>query len=189
MSSGQPSRPAGTAALDRRRHRGEDPAQPARCRRVRQGDHPRGHRQTVGRSAAPGVPVQLLHDGRPRDRQPQERIPGSPMTGTEIRFGVNLMPNLWDGQPATVGTVLLAHRKRLLDRMTDVGLDHVMIGDHVMFQSGLGNDGLTDAASVVTANDELDVYLAVYLLVLRHPLLVVRQLLTVAQLAPGRLSL
>jgi alkanesulfonate monooxygenase SsuD/methylene tetrahydromethanopterin reductase-like flavin-dependent oxidoreductase (luciferase family) len=111
------------------------------------------------------------------------------MTGTEIRFGVNLMPNLWDGQPATVGPALLAHRKRLLDHMTDVGLDHVMIGDHVMFHSGLGNDGLTDAASVVTANDELDVYLAVYLLVLRHPLLVVRQLLTVAQLAPGRLSL
>jgi alkanesulfonate monooxygenase SsuD/methylene tetrahydromethanopterin reductase-like flavin-dependent oxidoreductase (luciferase family) len=111
------------------------------------------------------------------------------MTGIETRFGVNLMPNLWDGQPATVGPALLAHRKRLLDRMTDVGLDHVMIGDHVMFQSGLGNDGLTDAASVVTANDELDVYLAVYLLVLRHPLLVVRQLLTVAQLAPGRLSL
>jgi alkanesulfonate monooxygenase SsuD/methylene tetrahydromethanopterin reductase-like flavin-dependent oxidoreductase (luciferase family) len=111
------------------------------------------------------------------------------MTRAETRYGVNLMPNLWDGQPATVGPALLAHRTRLLDRMTDVGLDHVMIGDHVMFHGGLGNDGLTDAASVVTANDELDVYLAVYLLVLRHPLLVVRQLLTVAQLAPGRLSL
>src|SRR3977135_3725130 len=111
------------------------------------------------------------------------------MTRAEPRCGGHLMPNLWDGQPATVGPALLAHRKRLLDRMTDVGLDHVMIGDHVMFQRGLGNDGLTDAASVVTANDELDVSLAVYLLVLRHPLLVVRQLLTVAQLAPGRLSL
>src|SRR6266705_1615175 len=111
------------------------------------------------------------------------------MTGIETRFGVNLMPNLWDGQPATVGPALLARRKRLLDRMTEAGMDHVMIGDHIMFQGGLGNDGLTDAASVVTANDELDVYLAVYLLVLRHPLLVVRQLLTVEQLAPGRLSL
>lgn len=111
------------------------------------------------------------------------------MTGTGTRFGVNLMPNLWSGQPAIVGSALLAHRKRLLDRMTGAGLDHVMVGDHIMFQGGLGNDGLTDAASVATANDELDLYLAVYLLVLRHPLLVARQLLTVAQFAPGRLSL
>jgi alkanesulfonate monooxygenase SsuD/methylene tetrahydromethanopterin reductase-like flavin-dependent oxidoreductase (luciferase family) len=106
-----------------------------------------------------------------------------------VRYGANMMPNLWDGRPAVVGPALLAHRRRLLDRMTDVGIDHVMIGDHIMFQGGLGNDGLTDAASVVTANAELDVYLAVYLLVLRHPLLVARQLLTVAQLAPGRLAL
>ncbi len=111
------------------------------------------------------------------------------MTATGPRFGVNLMPNLWDGGPGQAGPELLARRRRLLGRMTDAGLDHVMIGDHVMFQGGLGNDGLTDAASVVTANEALDVYLAVYLLVLRHPLLVARQLLTVAQLAPGRLSL
>jgi alkanesulfonate monooxygenase SsuD/methylene tetrahydromethanopterin reductase-like flavin-dependent oxidoreductase (luciferase family) len=104
-------------------------------------------------------------------------------------FGVNLMPSLWDGGPGIAGRELLARRRRLLGRMTDAGLDHVMIGDHVMFQGGLGNDGLTDAASALTANEELAVYLAVYLLVLRHPLLVARQLLTVAQLAPGRLSL
>ncbi|MDT4906009.1 MAG: hypothetical protein QOH52_4025, partial [Pseudonocardiales bacterium] len=102
----------------------------------------------------------------------------------DVRFGVNLMPNLWDGLPATVGPALLVKRRRLLDHMTEVGMDHVMIGDHIMFQGGLGSDGLTDAASIVTANDELEVYLAVYLLVLRHPLLVARQLLTVAQLAP-----
>jgi alkanesulfonate monooxygenase SsuD/methylene tetrahydromethanopterin reductase-like flavin-dependent oxidoreductase (luciferase family) len=42
---------------------------------------------------------------------------------------------------------------------------------------------------VVTAREDLDVYLAVYLLALRHPLLVARQLVTVAQFAPGRLSL
>jgi alkanesulfonate monooxygenase SsuD/methylene tetrahydromethanopterin reductase-like flavin-dependent oxidoreductase (luciferase family) len=67
-------------------------------------------------------------------------------------------------------------------------MDHVGVGDHVMFHGGMGNDGLVDAASVLTASD-LDVYLSVYLLVLRHPLLVARQLLTLAQLAPGRLSL
>ena len=108
---------------------------------------------------------------------------------SDIRFGVNLMPNLWDGSPSTVGSALLARRKKLLDRMADAGMDHVMTGDHVMFHGGLGNDGLTDVASIVTANEALDVYLAVYLLVLRHPLLVARQLLTVTQLAPGRMSL
>jgi alkanesulfonate monooxygenase SsuD/methylene tetrahydromethanopterin reductase-like flavin-dependent oxidoreductase (luciferase family) len=106
-----------------------------------------------------------------------------------IRYGVNLMPNHWDGAPVVVGPGLLARRRQLLDRMSALDMDHVMVGDHVMFQGGLGNDGLTDAASVLTANDTLDVYLAVYLLVLRHPLLVARQLLTVAQFAPGRLAL
>ncbi|MDT4936580.1 MAG: hypothetical protein QOG80_251 [Pseudonocardiales bacterium] len=108
---------------------------------------------------------------------------------SDIRYGVNLMPNHWDGALPVVGPALLARRRQLLDHMSALAMDHVMVGDHVMFQGGLGNDGLTDAASVVTTNADLDVYLAVYLLVLRHPLLVARQLLTVAQLAPGRLAL
>jgi alkanesulfonate monooxygenase SsuD/methylene tetrahydromethanopterin reductase-like flavin-dependent oxidoreductase (luciferase family) len=111
------------------------------------------------------------------------RAPGA------ARFGVNLMPRTWVGRPPIVGAALKAHRARLLDRMHQAGMDHVMVGDHVMFQDGVGNDGLTDAASVATATDELGVYLAVYLMVLRHPVLVVRQILTVAQFAPGRLSL
>src|SRR5262249_35284320 len=106
-----------------------------------------------------------------------------------VRFGVNLMPRTWVGRPPLVGAALKAYRARLLDRMHQAGMDHVMVGDHVMFQDGVGNDGLTDAASVATTTDELGVYLAVYLMVLRHPVLVVRQILTVAQFAPGRLSL
>jgi alkanesulfonate monooxygenase SsuD/methylene tetrahydromethanopterin reductase-like flavin-dependent oxidoreductase (luciferase family) len=58
-----------------------------------------------------------------------------------------------------------------------------------MFHDGIGNDGLTDAASLITASQDLGVYLAVYLMVLRHPLVVARQILTVAQYGPGRLSL
>ena len=108
---------------------------------------------------------------------------------SRVRFGVNLMPQLWVDQPVRTGQALMSHRARLFRRMAEAGIDHVMVGDHVMFHGGVGNDGLTDAASVVTASDELDVYLAVYLLVLRHPLLVARQILTVAQFAPGRLSL
>ncbi len=111
------------------------------------------------------------------------------MTSAGPAFGVNLMPSLWDGGPGLTGRELLDRRRRLLGRMASAGLDHVMVGDHVMFQGGLGNDGLTDAASAVTANQDLSVYLGVYLLVLRHPLPIARQLLTLAQLAPGRLSL
>jgi alkanesulfonate monooxygenase SsuD/methylene tetrahydromethanopterin reductase-like flavin-dependent oxidoreductase (luciferase family) len=107
----------------------------------------------------------------------------------DVRFGVNLMPQMWVEGPVKSGAALMTHRSRLFSRMAEAGIDHVMVGDHVMFHGGVGNDGLTDAASVVTATDELDVYLAVYLMVLRHPLLVARQLLTVAQFAPGRLSL
>jgi alkanesulfonate monooxygenase SsuD/methylene tetrahydromethanopterin reductase-like flavin-dependent oxidoreductase (luciferase family) len=106
-----------------------------------------------------------------------------------VRVGVNLMPPRWAGEPPLAGPALLAHRRRLLDRMAAAGMDHVMVGDHVTFGDGIGNDGLTDAASVVTAREDLGVYLAVYLLSLRHPLLVARQLATVAQFAPGRLRL
>jgi alkanesulfonate monooxygenase SsuD/methylene tetrahydromethanopterin reductase-like flavin-dependent oxidoreductase (luciferase family) len=105
------------------------------------------------------------------------------------RFGVNLMAQGWTGEPIITGPALLRHRARLLQRMAETGLDHVMIGDHVMFQGGTGNDGLADAASVMTATEDLGVYLAVYLLVLRHPLTVARQILTVSQFGPGRLSL
>jgi alkanesulfonate monooxygenase SsuD/methylene tetrahydromethanopterin reductase-like flavin-dependent oxidoreductase (luciferase family) len=111
------------------------------------------------------------------------------VSGDGVRFGVNLMPPLWAGEKLAAGPGLMAQRRRLLDRMAASGLDHVMVGDHVVFHGGIGNDGLADAASVVTARDDLDVYLAVYLLSLRHPLLVARQLVTVAQFAPDRLSL
>ncbi len=69
----------------------------------------------------------------------------------DIRFGVNLMPPLWAGESAKSGADLMAQRRRLLGRMAATGVDHVMVGDHVMFHGGVGNDGLTDAASVVTA--------------------------------------
>lgn len=107
---------------------------------------------------------------------------------SEVRYGINLMAPLWAGEPAETGPGLMARRRRLLGLMAEAGMDHVMVGDHVMFHGGLGNDGLVDAASTLTATD-LDVYLSVYLLVLRHPLLVARQLVTLAQLFPGRLTL
>src|ERR1700735_546378 len=120
---------------------------------------------------------------------PPATATGTATPAATARFGVNLMAQGWTGEPIITGPALLRHRARLLQRMAETGLDHVMIGDHVMFQGGTGNDGLADAASVMTATEDLGVYLAVYLLVLRHPLTVARQILTVIQFGPGRLSL
>ena len=71
----------------------------------------------------------------------------------------------------------------------EVGVDHLCVGDHVSFFVGAGSDGLTTATSLLVAQDDLPVYVALYLLPLRHPVLVARQLATIAQLAPGRLTL
>jgi alkanesulfonate monooxygenase SsuD/methylene tetrahydromethanopterin reductase-like flavin-dependent oxidoreductase (luciferase family) len=59
----------------------------------------------------------------------------------------------------------------------------------VSFFNGAGSDALISASSLLAAHAELPVYVALYLLPLRHPVLVARQLATIAQLAPGRLTL
>jgi alkanesulfonate monooxygenase SsuD/methylene tetrahydromethanopterin reductase-like flavin-dependent oxidoreductase (luciferase family) len=69
------------------------------------------------------------------------------------------------------------------------GLDHVVMGDHISFHGGHGSDGLIEAALMLGAHPRLRVHLAVYLLPLRHPVLVARQLASIAQVAPGRLHL
>jgi alkanesulfonate monooxygenase SsuD/methylene tetrahydromethanopterin reductase-like flavin-dependent oxidoreductase (luciferase family) len=76
-----------------------------------------------------------------------------------------------------------------VDQAAADGIDHLCVGDHVSFFVGAGSDGLITAASLLAAQPDLPVYVAVYLLPLRHPVLVARQLATIAELAPGRLTL
>ena len=76
-----------------------------------------------------------------------------------------------------------------LAQVADAGIDHLCVGDHVSFFVGAGSDGLIGATSLLAAQDALPVYVGLYLLPLRHPVLVARQLATIAQLAPGRLTL
>ena len=100
----------------------------------------------------------------------------------EVRVGLfpdALAPT--DGDPAQM--------RATLDRVADAGIDHLCVGDHVSFFVGAGSDGLINAASLLTAQAALPVYVALYLLPLRHPVTVARQLATIAQLAPGRLTL
>ncbi len=66
------------------------------------------------------------------------------------------------------------------------GLDHLCMGDHVSFHGGQGFDGLLQAAALASITSRLTVETSVYLLGLRHPVPVARQVATIAQLAPGR---
>jgi alkanesulfonate monooxygenase SsuD/methylene tetrahydromethanopterin reductase-like flavin-dependent oxidoreductase (luciferase family) len=83
----------------------------------------------------------------------------------------------------------LDERRRLLARVAQSGLDHVFVADHVSFFVGFGMDGLIQAATVAALEPTLGVHLGVYLLALRHPVLVARQIATLCESAPGRLVL
>ena len=91
-----------------------------------------------------------------------------------------LVPSgLLDQGPETAGAFLA--------RVEQAGIDHICCGDHVSFFGGLGFDGLVQATALAMLHPTLPVYTGVYLLPLRHPVLVARQLADIARLAPGRL--
>jgi alkanesulfonate monooxygenase SsuD/methylene tetrahydromethanopterin reductase-like flavin-dependent oxidoreductase (luciferase family) len=76
--------------------------------------------------------------------------------------------------------------RRLIARAEAAGLDHVAVGDHVSFRNGAGADGLLAASTVLGVSERLATNTAVYLLPLRHPVLVARQLADISVKAPGR---
>jgi alkanesulfonate monooxygenase SsuD/methylene tetrahydromethanopterin reductase-like flavin-dependent oxidoreductase (luciferase family) len=73
-----------------------------------------------------------------------------------------------------------------LARVADAGIDHVCAGDHVSFGDA-GFDGLVQAAALAALHPTLPVHTAVYLLPLRNPVLVARQLADISRLSAGRL--
>jgi alkanesulfonate monooxygenase SsuD/methylene tetrahydromethanopterin reductase-like flavin-dependent oxidoreductase (luciferase family) len=77
--------------------------------------------------------------------------------------------------------------REYLTEVGDAGLDHVCCGDHVSFFTGAGFDGLVQAAALTMLHPALPVYTGVYLLPLRHPVLVGRQIADLSRIAPGRL--
>ena len=86
---------------------------------------------------------------------------------------------------------LRAYRGRLAELTAIVagaGLDHVTVGDHVSFAGGNGADGLVQATALLCSHPTLPVQTGVYLLALRHPAVVARQLSTISDIAPGRLT-
>jgi len=77
---------------------------------------------------------------------------------------------------------------KFLAQVGEADIDYVCCGDHVSF-FGLGFDGLVQATALAMLHPTLPVHVGVYLLPLRHPVLVARQLADFAVLAPGRLVL
>lgn len=77
--------------------------------------------------------------------------------------------------------------REYLARVAEAGVDHVCCGDHVSFGGGRGTDGLVQATALAMLHPALPVHTGVYLLPLRHPVPVARQLADLARLAPGRL--
>ncbi len=65
-------------------------------------------------------------------------------------------------------------------------LDGLTVGDHVSFRGGIGYDGLVQATALASTSRRLQIWTAVYLLPLRHPVPVARQVSSLAALAPGR---
>ena len=78
--------------------------------------------------------------------------------------------------------------RAFLSQADQEGIDHVCCGDHVSFFTGVGFDGLVQATALMMLHPTMPVSTGVYLLPLRHPVLVARQLADIAQIAPGRLT-
>jgi alkanesulfonate monooxygenase SsuD/methylene tetrahydromethanopterin reductase-like flavin-dependent oxidoreductase (luciferase family) len=96
-----------------------------------------------------------------------------------VTFGLTVLHDRWVASPAE-------GRRRLLTEIDAAGFHHVAVADHVTFGAGAGFDGFVSAASVLATHDRIGAYLSVYLLALRHPAPVARQIATLAELHPGR---
>lgn len=100
---------------------------------------------------------------------------------SEIEVGIALNDDFLEAGPA--------ERRALLGRMETAGLDHLTVGDHISFHGGTGFDGFVAATAALATSDTLKVLMGVYLVGLRHPMGTARQLATLSQIAPGRLTL
>ncbi len=90
----------------------------------------------------------------------------------------------WDIQAGTTGEMTLQAARRA----EAVGLDSIMVGDHVTFH-GHGNDALIILTAVAAVTSRIQLKTSVYLLPLRHPVPVALQAAQLDQLSDGRLVL
>ena len=98
---------------------------------------------------------------------------------TGIRVGLSIPPAGFASHGEAVAYVHSA---------AEAGLDHLVTADHISFFGGRGRDGLMTVSWLAGLHPTIGVYVGVYLLALRHPVAVARQVSTLADQAPGRLT-
>ena len=81
-----------------------------------------------------------------------------------------------------------ADQRAQLEAIADAGVDHLFTADHVSFHGGNGMDGIVKLAALSGIEPRLGLYLGVFLLALRHPMVAARQIASLAEAAPGRLT-
>lgn len=96
-----------------------------------------------------------------------------------LKVGLATPTNFW--------TSSFTEKSQLLDKVSKVGVDHLFMADHVSFHDGSGTDGFIEIAALSQLHPSLGVMISIYLLPLRHPLPVARQLATMHKVAPGRM--
>ncbi len=95
--------------------------------------------------------------------------------------GLSVPWDLWDLDAAA--------RRDRLGSIADSGIDHLFSADHVSFHDGSGMDAPVLLAALSGIEPRLDLHAGVLLLALRHPMVAARQIATLAQTAPGRVSI
>ena len=96
----------------------------------------------------------------------------------DLKFGLAVPSNYW--------SLSLSEKQKASAAIYDGGFDHLFMADHVSFRNGSGTDGFVDVAALSQLHEELGVMISIYLLPLRHPLPVARQLATMSKIASGR---
>ena len=98
-----------------------------------------------------------------------------------LTIGYATPTNLWNESFDT--------KHQILSQLADAGIDQVYMADHVSFRDGSGTDGFVEIAALSQLHPTMRVMISVYLLALRHPLPVARQLATMSKIAAGRVTL
>jgi alkanesulfonate monooxygenase SsuD/methylene tetrahydromethanopterin reductase-like flavin-dependent oxidoreductase (luciferase family) len=91
--------------------------------------------------------------------------------------------------PVALWTQPFERKHQVLAAVAEAGVDQIFMADHVSFRNGSGTDGFVEIAALSQLHPTLNVMISVYLLALRHPLPVARQLATMSKIAPGRVTL
>lgn len=96
-----------------------------------------------------------------------------------MKIGLATPPTLWRQS--------IDERRATVESVVEHGIDHIYMADHVSFRNGSGTDGFVEIAALSQLHPDIGVMISIYLLPLRHPLPVARQLATMHQVAKGRI--